>query len=79
MKRRQLAKLLRKALYSEIGFSGQGPSVIDEPFIRKYGRLHPRHRGVLRDFIEAEKAKRRECFRQACVEVLGEDPETDWS
>ena len=78
MKKRQLKKLIRKALYSEVGFSGKGPSLLDKAGIKRYGRLHPRHRGVLKSLIEAEKTFRWASFRQAIIDVTGEDPDTDW-
>ena len=79
MKKRQLNKLLKKAVYSEIGLTGQGVTAFDENNVKRYGRLHPRHRGLLKPIIEAEKVRRKACFRQACIEVIGEDPETDWT
>ena len=79
MRKRQLKKIIRQADYSEIGFAGQGrPTFMDEKGIKRHGRLHPKHLGRLKKLIEAEKARRKACFRQAVIDVTGEDPETDW-
>jgi len=46
---------------------------------RKLKPLNRFERWLLKPIIEAEQERRRECFRQAVIEVTGEDPETDWS
>lgn len=74
-----LAPLAERANYTAIGFSGH-VSVLDEDIAkkRKLKSLNRFERWLLKPVIEAEQKWRRECFRQAVIEVTGEDPETDW-
>jgi hypothetical protein len=62
----------------ENGFSGKGTTLLDKkPNFKK-----PWLPRILRRIIDAEKEqdaqRRQRAFRQACIEVLGEDPEIDW-
>lgn len=63
----------------EVGFSGVGPTALDEkpdfpkPWIPKYLK------NKFEKYAEMEKKRKWSCFRNACIEVLGEDPETDWT
>jgi hypothetical protein len=70
---RKLKKVVCK-ISSEIGVGGQGDKMIKQ----RFGRLTWRERQRYNEDIEAMKGIRRDAFRQACIEVLGEDPETDW-
>ena len=76
----QLAPLFERANYTAIGFSGH-VSMLDEGVSkeRKLKPLNRFERWLLKPIIEAEQKRRRECFRQAVIDVTGEDPETDWS
>ena len=69
-----------RANYTEIGFSGH-VSMLDEGVSkeRKLKPLNRFERWLLKPIIEAEQKRRRECFRQAVIEVTDEDPDTDWS
>lgn len=72
----QLVPLFERANYTAIGFSGH-ISMIDTD-IAKERRLTPLNhleRWLLRPVIEAEQQRRRACFRQAVIDVTGEDLE----
>lgn len=62
----------------EIGFVGVGPTALD----KKPDFPKPWLPGLLKDDIDADfeiEAKfRKESFRQACINIMGEDPDTDW-
>ena len=76
----QMAPLFERADYTAIGVTGH-VSMFDEG-VAKERRLKPLNRferWLLKPVIEAEQKRRRECFRQAIIEVTGEDPDTDWS
>ena len=71
--------LIRRASITEIGYTGY-VSALDEGIIAKEG-LKPLtrfERWMLFPYIQHERMCRRAGFRQACIDVLGEDPETDW-
>jgi len=71
---RKFKKILKKMSY-ESGLSGNGTTLLDR---RRFGRLTWRERRKYGWCLDALKDARRECFRQACINVLGEDPEADW-
>lgn len=76
----QLGPLFERANYTAIGFSGH-VSMLDES-VAKERKLKPLNRfegWLLKPIIEDEQKRRRECFRQAVIDVTGEDPDTDWS
>lgn len=63
----------------ETGFSGVGPTELDKkPDFEK-----PWLPKILREDLERISKEfatiKKDAFRQACIEVLGEDPETDWT
>ena len=58
-----------------IGFSGKGATVLDKKPKRE---LTPEEIVKYADIIKIEQEFRWKCFRGACVDVIGEDPETDW-
>lgn len=66
---------LLEALNYHIGLTGCGPTLLEDKPVRV---LTPEEIVQYTELIESEKKIRRDCFRQACIEVLGEDPETDW-
>lgn len=73
MNTRKMKRLFSKLNY-EIGVTGCGPT----PFDRKPGRkLTSSERVIFGDFIDAEKRRRRGCFREAVLEVTGEDVDED--
>jgi len=74
----KMSRRMKKIAYkisSEVGLGGQGDNMI-EP---RHGRLTWREKQRYNEDIKAMKDHRREAFRQACINVLGEDPETDWT
>lgn len=82
MKKRQAKKLRNQVIRSIdylVGFTGVGPTLFDvkphrlfsEGFIKRFPDLY-------KAMIE-EKAFRKNSFRQAVIDVTGEDPETDWT
>lgn len=71
----KLDKLLERADYTAIGFAGH-VSAIDQALSeeKQLKSLNRFELWLLRPFIEAEQKRRRECFRQAVIDVTGEDP-----
>jgi len=72
-------KTWERALLLNIGFSGH-VSNIDKHIALREG-LRPLNRfelWLMTPLIIADKAERKNAFRQACIEVLGEDPDEDW-
>ncbi|MBI2482012.1 MAG: hypothetical protein HYV76_00325 [Candidatus Vogelbacteria bacterium] len=76
----RLGPLFERAEYTAIGLSGH-VSMLDKSVAkeRKLKPLNRFERWLLKPIIEDEQKLRRECFRQAVIEVMGEDPKTDWS
>jgi len=76
----RLAPLFERANYTAIGFSGH-ISLLDDSVAeeRKLKPLNRFEQWLLKPIVEAEQERRRKCFRQAIIEVAGEDSETDWS
>ncbi len=74
-----LTPLWERAKYTEIGFSGH-VSMPDENIAeeRKLKPLNRLEKWLLKPLIEDEQNLRRDAFRQAMIDVLGEDPEADW-
>lgn len=75
----QLTPLFDRASCTAIGLSGH-VSMFDKD-IAKTHNLKPLNRfemWLLGPIIEDEQKRRRGCFRQAIIDVTGEDPETDW-
>ncbi len=69
----------QRANYTEVGFTGN-VSEIDK-LLAQEKKLRPLNRfekWLLTPVITYERNLRRESFRQSCIQVLGEDPETDW-
>ena len=77
MTRRALKKLLGK-VSRLAGLTGSGPTLL-ETHLPRVPALSRRERAYLRRtrLLDEVKAFRRDCFRQACIEVTGEDPD-DW-
>ena len=74
MNKRQLKKARKKAGYWVMARWGRTRWMMRG----SCARLTSRERQVLaKEIAEAERI-RDEAFRKACIEVLGEDPETDW-
>ena len=75
MKKRQRKKLAQKINYAT-GLTGYGPTLLD---------IRPKA-GILSDKERANNSKlfselaeiKQDCFKKACIEVLGEDPD-DWN
>ena len=76
----QLPPLFERASYTAIGLSGH-VSMLDEVVAekRQLKPLNRFERWLLQPIIDAEQKRRRENFRQAVIEVTGEDSETDWT
>lgn len=75
----KLDSLLERANFTAIGFTGY-VSLPDERLARER-QLKPLNwfeRWLLKPCIQAEQVRRRAAFREAVIEVTGEDPETDW-
>lgn len=72
------AKKIDAWLNYEIGFSGCGPTALDTKPKRSLGRKEKIFLQKVKRMIEVEKARRHDLFRMACIDVLGEDPGTDW-
>ena len=73
----RLDSLFERANFTAIGFSGY-VSALDE-WVTKERRLKPLtrfERWLLKPMIEVEQKRRRECFRRAVIETIGEDPST---
>ncbi len=75
---RRKAKKISAWFNYEIGFSGCGPTLWDTKPKRKLGRKEKIFFQKIKHMIEAEKARRYDAFRMACIDVFGEDPDTDW-
>lgn len=73
-------KLYYRTVHSEVGGLSGHVSDIDREYAKKHNLndLNRLERWLMHDFIKIEKKRRKEAFRQSCIEVLGEDPETDW-
>ena len=71
-------KLFQRTDWTAIGFTGY-VSLPDHDFakLHKLKPLNRFERWLMKPIIEAEQTLRRDSFRQACLEVLGEDP-NDW-
>jgi len=72
------ARKLGQWLNYLMGFTGYGPTALDEKPKRALGRKEKILLAAWRKDIEKEKERRRRCYREACIEVLGEDPDEDW-
>ncbi len=74
----KLDSLLDRANRTEIGFTGH-VSAIDQAIIeeKQLKSLNRFERWLLKPIIEAEQKRRRKCFKEAVLEVTGEDP-ADW-
>lgn len=77
MSKRKSRKIAEWLSYS-IGFSGKGPTLLDEKPKRQLGRKEKiKFNKLLKEF-QFEKDRRANAFRMACIDVLGEDPDCDW-
>lgn len=73
------AKKLGDWLNYTVGFSGVGPTLLDKEPPRKLGRKEKiLFNKMLPKVKEVYGKAKQDAFRQACIEVLGEDPDTDW-
>lgn len=70
---RKLKKVANK-VSCEVGLAGQGDKMLKS----KFGKLTWREKQRYNREMKALADVRQQSFRQACIEVLGEDPETDW-
>ena len=70
---RKMKKVAHK-ISSEIGLGGLGDKMVKP----RHGRLTWREKRRYNEDIKDMSEMRHEAFRQACIEVLGEDPDTDW-
>jgi len=79
VKKRRLPRKLKKVLQKinfQTGLGGAGhPSFLD---INPHGALTWRELKKYRKTFDKFKKVKRGVFRQACIDVLGEDPDTDW-
>lgn len=68
-----------RAVFTEIGSTGN-VSLPDKSIAKERGlkQLNRFEKWLLQPAIQYEKSRRKDAFRQACIEVLGEDPERDW-
>ena len=82
MNKRRKIKALDK-VFERMGISGNRDALVEMRGFR-FPELHGQEITFVnnepqKSFIENEKKRRKEGFRQSCIEILGEDPETDWS
>jgi len=77
MEDERMNEILAWAEY-EAGFSGTGPTLLDKKPEYPEPTQEERALCLYDDFVKTEKVVRWEAFRQACIAVMGEDPETDW-
>lgn len=73
MNKRRMKKLFRK-VDKLTGLSGEPCPLLYGP-TPVLGRVEAELAGPL---IQEVRKIKRGCFRQACIDVLGEDPEEDW-
>jgi len=74
---RKLKKAMKKVIDNNIiGFSGRGQTLLD--IIVKCAKVTWREMRRLKPLIDTEKKRRWNCFREASIEVTGEDPDTKW-
>jgi hypothetical protein len=72
--------LYTRAVFTEIGHFSGNVSALDRDIAESKG-LRPLsrfERWLLKPIIKEEKADRRDAFRSACQDILGEDPDEDW-
>jgi len=74
MNKRQLKKARKKAGYWVLARDGATLWMMKG----SCAKLTARERQILGSEIKEAEQHRDESFRQACIEVLGEDPVTDW-
>jgi hypothetical protein len=72
------AKKIGEWLNYLIGFTRCGSTALDEKPRRRLGRKEALYIQKAKKFMEEENKRRHEGFRQACIDVLGDDPDTDW-
>lgn len=76
----RFSRLSRRAHFTEIGFSGYvSDSDRNLAAEQKVQPLNRFEKWLLRPYIEAAQKARRRAYRQACIEVTGEDPEVDYA
>lgn len=71
--------LVRRVNICHVGMGGCGPSEFDRDIMKRdglkpFGRLG---QWFWKEEIEALQEIHKDCFKNACIEVLGEDPD-DW-
>jgi hypothetical protein len=62
----------------DAGITGYGPGTVDEPDCPR-PVVPEKVKHILDEWLEDEKKRRKLAFREACIEILGEDPEVDWT
>lgn len=72
-------KKMRAWLDYHFGLTGYGPTALDVKPSRKLGRKETIVFNKLVKELDRVKTARQEVFRQACIDILGEDPDTDWN
>ena len=74
MRKRQRKKLGKKINYAT-GLTGYGPTLLD---IRpKVGVLSDKEKRKAQPIIDELSKIKQQCFKDACIEVLGENPD-EW-
>ena len=76
MTKRRIKKMLHK-VWIISGFTGMGKTAFDPDRIPRLGQREREFidkRNIMHDICKLKK----DAFRNACIDVLGEDPETDW-
>ena len=61
----------------EVGFTGMGPTKLDEKPLSTPPNEDEKRMLGWDEMLDAVKNIRKGAFREACIEVLGEDPD-DW-
>ena len=78
MNKRKRKKIADWLSYT-IGFSGRGPTAIDMKPSRALGRREKETIKKLQKVIDEIKVARQEAWKTAYSDVLGEDPDDDYS
>lgn len=73
----RMPRLYQRTVFTEIGHFSGNVSALDKDIAEKHN-LHPLNRferWLMKDIIREEKEIRKDAFREACLNILGEDPE----
>lgn len=73
MRKRHWKKLARKIQYFA------DPAFAQLLGIKCPANIPATQGGVAAPLLDMERGRHKKAFRQSCIEVLGEDPETDWN